>query len=229
MVLERDINKPYGHQKKVYWICKCDCGNIVSVDSHSLLSGNTCSCGCLQKERTSEAHRLNLINQKFGRLTVIKPVKNITEKSGAVRTAWLCRCECGNEVVVKTINLRNGDTKSCGCIYSKGEYIIQSILENNNIKYKKEYSFSDLLTENGYPMRFDFAILNEDTTIKKLIEFQGRQHYENGEWSNSISLEQRKIRDNMKQEYCLQHNIPLLIIPYWDINKINIQYLLEEK
>lgn len=228
LVLERDISKPSGHQKSVYWLCKCDCGNIISTTSYHLISGNTCSCGCLQKERTSEACRLDLTNQKYGKLTVIKPAESIKEKSGTVRSAWLCKCDCGKEVIVKTINLRSGDTKSCGCLYSKGEYIIQKLLENNNILYKKEYSFSDLITSKGYPMRFDFAILDNKGSVKKLIEFQGRQHYEDGEWSNSISLKERQARDKKKKEYCLKNNIPLLVIPYWEINNINIDYLIKE-
>lgn len=35
--------------KKTYWECKCDCGNIVSVRSDCLKDGNTKGCGCLQK------------------------------------------------------------------------------------------------------------------------------------------------------------------------------------
>lgn len=55
----------------------------------------------------------NLMNQKFGKLTVKK--RNGSNKQG--RALWLCNCECGNkdiEVVGKY--LLNGDTKSCGCI-----------------------------------------------------------------------------------------------------------------
>ena len=40
--------------RHILWKCKCDCGNIVLVSGHDLVSGHTKSCGCLQKERTSE-------------------------------------------------------------------------------------------------------------------------------------------------------------------------------
>lgn len=36
--------------RQFMWLCKCDCGNVVSVRGYSLRSGNTQSCGCLQKE-----------------------------------------------------------------------------------------------------------------------------------------------------------------------------------
>lgn len=55
--------------------------------------------------------RLDLSGQKFGRLTAIK-----SADGKAHQAAWLCVCECGNERVVLTGNLRSGHTKSCGCI-----------------------------------------------------------------------------------------------------------------
>ena len=56
------------------------------------------------------AKRLDLTGQRFGRLTALAPAANV---SG--RTAWLCRCSCGQELVVETARLRSGHTKSCGC------------------------------------------------------------------------------------------------------------------
>ena len=54
--------------------------------------------------------KLDLKGQKFGRLTVLEPAEN-----AGGRTAWLCRCDCGKKIVVKTCHLRDGHTKSCGC------------------------------------------------------------------------------------------------------------------
>ena len=38
--------------RQYMWTCKCDCGNVVSIRGYSLRSGNTQSCGCIQKETT---------------------------------------------------------------------------------------------------------------------------------------------------------------------------------
>ena len=57
---------------------------------------------------------LNLEGRKFGRLTVLCKAAN---KNG--KTAWLCACDCGSFGVFKTMNLRAGDTASCGCIPCK--------------------------------------------------------------------------------------------------------------
>ena len=54
----------------------------------------------------------DLTGQKFGRLTVISRAENAD--CGKVR--WICKCDCGAEVVVRGGNLRNGHTASCGCL-----------------------------------------------------------------------------------------------------------------
>ena len=53
----------------------------------------------------------DMTGMKFGRLTVVK--ESGRDKHG--NTLWLCKCECGNETIVKGSNLRNGRTTSCGC------------------------------------------------------------------------------------------------------------------
>ena len=58
---------------------------------------------------------IDLTGRKFGRLTVIK--FSHINKHG--RSMWLCQCSCGGPSSLKVINgfsLKNGDTKSCGCI-----------------------------------------------------------------------------------------------------------------
>ena len=55
---------------------------------------------------------LDLTNQIFGRLTVIERAAN--SKCGHVQ--WLCKCECGNTIITETGSLRQGHTKSCGCL-----------------------------------------------------------------------------------------------------------------
>ena len=61
--------------------------------------------------------RQDLTGQKFGRLTVIE--FSHRERHGFERTYihWRCICECGNETVVRAGNLKQGTTKSCGCLH----------------------------------------------------------------------------------------------------------------
>ena len=53
------------------WKCQCDCGNIINTTTNHLNSGHTQSCGCLQRERTSETTFINLTGKKFGLLTAL--------------------------------------------------------------------------------------------------------------------------------------------------------------
>lgn len=52
----------------------------------------------------------DISGQKFNRLTAIEYAGS--SSSGAT---WLCECECGNSIVATAVNLRSGNTQSCGC------------------------------------------------------------------------------------------------------------------
>lgn len=85
---------------------------------------------------------IDLTGQKFGRLTVTKRAEN---KNG--RVAWLCVCECGNELITTTDNLRSGDTQSCGC-YNK-ERTIQTH-QKHGLRYKKLYAIHQSIKARCY-------------------------------------------------------------------------------
>lgn len=53
----------------------------------------------------------NLLDRRFDRLAVIGRASN--SPGGTAR--WMCRCDCGKEVVVLGTHLRSGHTHSCGC------------------------------------------------------------------------------------------------------------------
>lgn len=64
---------------------------------------------------------IDLEGKTFGRLTVLQRSHPmfLNLSSGHRETWWLCRCECGNEVDVRSKSLRDGDTTSCGCVHSE--------------------------------------------------------------------------------------------------------------
>lgn len=55
--------------------------------------------------------REDLTDKQFEHLTVIKQLESING-----RRVWLCKCKCGNEITVKGVYLKTGETTSCGCI-----------------------------------------------------------------------------------------------------------------
>ncbi len=214
-VLWRGKTDKFGH---IFWICKCDCGNIVEVNGDSLIRNHTQSCGCLHREKMHETVFKDLSGKKFGKLTPINYfIKNY-------KTMWYCKCDCGNETIVQGSNLINSHTQSCGCIaYSIGESNIAKILKDNNIKYYSEYTFNDLPKR-----RYDFYL--PDLNIA--IEFDGPQHKTkaSGCWNQSEEEYQQAIkRDKEKNEYCLKNNIPLYRIPYEYRDKLTLELLTDEK
>ena len=92
-----------GKSRKVLWKCICDCGTHRNVQTWSLTSGVSSSCGCKNK--------LNLIGKKFGKLTVIR--LSCDDICGG--TSWVCLCDCGNETTITRASLTSGNSKSCGC------------------------------------------------------------------------------------------------------------------
>jgi hypothetical protein len=60
----------------------------------------------------------NLEGKKFGRLTVLEQAG----RDKSYNVIWRCRCDCGNEAIVNGHYLRQGKTKSCGCLYLKNHH-----------------------------------------------------------------------------------------------------------
>lgn len=56
----------------------------------------------------------NLSGKTFGKLTVLYRSDNHVDSKGHKRAMWKCRCDCGNETIVSTTNLKSGNIKSCG-------------------------------------------------------------------------------------------------------------------
>jgi hypothetical protein len=57
-----------------------------------------------------------MIGRKFHRLTVIGHAGDFIARDKSFRIQYQCRCACGTLVTAQGINLRNGNTKSCGCL-----------------------------------------------------------------------------------------------------------------
>lgn len=75
---------------------------------------------------------LNLIRQKFGKLTIIEQ----SRKNKWGNYLWLCRCDCGKETIVAGGNLKSGSTKSCGCLQKE---IVTKHGHNTRTKVSRNY------------------------------------------------------------------------------------------
>lgn len=110
---------------------------------------------------------------------------------------------------------------------SRGEIKIEEILTQAGLNFKEEYTFPDLLSSNGRPLRFDFAVFDDNDDLDFLIEYQGIQHYEpKSKFGGLSGLRKQQYNDMKKREYCKKHHIPLLLIPYWDEGRIDYDYIM---
>lgn len=205
-------------------------------------SGNTKSCGCGKydglKQHNKQQTEATLIpaNTKFGKLTILEAIGYKPQYTGATKNRmwYKCKCDCGNICEVSGNQLKNGHTISCGsCLCSKGEFTIEQLLLENNILFNKEVILPELVKETGRKLRFDFAIYNQEGQIKRLVEFDGRQHLTGPDtdyWGRTTdTLESIKERDEIKNNFCLSHNYSLVRIPYTKLETITIEDLLGNK
>ena len=110
---------------------------------------------------------------------------------------------------------------------SRGEIKIEEILQQAGLNFTEEYSFPDLISSSGRPLRFDFAVFDDNDNLDFLIEYQGIQHYlPKSKFGGFSGLRKQQYNDLMKREYCRKHNIILIAIPYTDENKINYDYIM---
>lgn len=114
----------------------------------------------------------------------------------------------------------------CGNNY-RGEIKISEVLENNNIDYIPQKRFKDC--RNLQPLPFDFYLLNYNVCI----EYDGEGHYEpidfkgKGKEEAQKDYETRVKHDKIKTQYCLDNNIKLIRIPYWEFD--NIENILKQE
>lgn len=115
------------------------------------------------------------------------------------------------------------DGKRCPhCKKSTGEIRIIEYLKKNNINFNAEYVITNI--EGVQYLRFDFYIKD----FNLMIEYDGQQHFKPVEkFGGQEAFEKTKYRDSIKNKYCLDNNINLIRIPYWDYK--NIEKILNNK
>ena len=211
------LNRAYPNTKSgnARWHCICDCGKECDVVGTNLKSGHTKSCGCNIKIHMSKVGKQQGFNniekidgQTFGKLTVIKRIYDSEQH----KYKCLCECECGGEIIVAADKLKSGHTKSCGCLTSYGESLINQYLTSHNYIFKSQVTFNDLVNpKTNRKLRFDFGIYNKQGDLLTIVEFNGKQHYLT---DAPFYSEEGVYRDQLKINYCKQNNILLLIIKY---------------
>jgi hypothetical protein len=204
---------------------KCEDGDWYtwSISPSNLLVGKGLCPKCSVKAGGAEEFKRKVFKM-FGDEYIVtgEYINNDTEVRIQHNTS-----ECQHEFTVRAAQFMNLGTRCPKCTSaSRGESHIEDILKENLIPYDTQYIFKDCKFKQ--PLRFDFAVFKDldKTDIKYMIEYQGEQHYSPQRF-NGISQEkadknykENVIKDKIKVDYCKKNNIELLIIPYWERNKL---------
>ena len=130
LTVVRKAPKGIGGRRAVY---RCDCGVEKNLAIKEVRRGKVLSCGCLRGEDVN-------IGETFGRLKVVACVGSNDQR----RRMWECHCECGFSKIVSSQGLREGTTKSCGClfhgmcdspVYNSWSGMKRRCLDQNNPEY----------------------------------------------------------------------------------------------
>lgn len=103
-----------GPKKNLKYHVRCECGTTRRIAPRELNGGYTKSCGCLRRElKIAEGNaRLFIgVGTKISRWTILEELAPRNE-----RRRWLAKCDCGTIKEVRNEQLRNGTSRSCGCL-----------------------------------------------------------------------------------------------------------------
>ena len=227
---ELDLRKK--HRYGLFICPKCN-RPIMKAKISTVKSGYSKQCfECRNKQnlehckQMQENRKIDLTGQVFGKLTALYPIE---EQGPNHATFWMCQCSCESKTIIPVAlnHLRTGHTTSCGCIQSKGEEKVGKILSELNIKYKKQYKFSNCTNPStNKQLPFDFYLPEYNCCI----EYDGEQHFGQNfrGWFTKDVQKEIQHRDSIKNNFCQENKIKLIRIPYYDLDKIDKQYLLHK-
>lgn len=161
-------------------ICRCDCGNITEVFSQNFSKTN--SCGCIRKEKKTFVPFS--VDDRFGNLTIkeILPHKN-----------YLCICDCENIIVVYHYSLKDGSTRSCGCLKGLKKSKIATVVSDLAIGTIHDFLFVSEAAELWNVSSFAIRDRIRQMKLRDSINFYTqkgwiRQHIGSNNWLISKSM-----------------------------------------
>lgn len=197
-----------GSKPRTYCRCRSKDDDEVIVRADALQSGLTKS----MKGAGKAGKMADIKGMKFGLLATVEPTSKRASNGSVI---WRCLCDCGNPeyVEVPENQLSRGHTLSCGCRHqSKWEMFINDYLSLLNVKFYPQKRFVDCKNKKQSDMLpFDFYL--PDYNI--CIEYDGEHHFRPIDaWGGYDKFLITRENDNIKNQYCKEHNIILLRLPY---------------
>jgi hypothetical protein len=208
----------------------CSCGESWTTNLGNFLKGHRCGKG---KNCTGRSfgngwkHSFEYVQKFFED----RKCKLLATEYESARTKMPYECQCGRLSKITFDNFQKGHRcGNCWGYNSRGEQAVEDCLVDLGLVHvlDKTESNADVFTpqfrfvtsEANHLSKYDFGI--KGSIYTGVIEYQGQQHY----WSVNYfakaknSLKSNITRDYKKLMFCLQHKIPILVIPYWDLDRV---------
>jgi hypothetical protein len=130
---------------------------------------------------------------------------------------WRCKRNQTHKWRASAHNRVGNDSGCPTCNESKGEIAIRRYLRDKKLRYKSQHRVRGV-------GRFDFATKTDGFAV---IEYHGEQHYRPCAFGSSKpnagvkNLFDNVRRDRKKEQWCRENKIPMLVIPYWDYERVS--------
>jgi predicted RNA-binding Zn-ribbon protein involved in translation (DUF1610 family) len=173
---------------------KSDCNHIWSKSAHELMGGVGCpSCS---GHTVSDKNRLSIINPHVVKYFKDKDIAETHSYSSNIKAQMVCP-DCGFErkMRISEINSQGFKCSKCGDGTSVSERFLKNILMKLNVDFTQQYNIEN--------RRYDFYI----SSLKCIIELNGRQHYEKVDYFHHCNFEKQKEIDDNKEKLAMK-NIP---------------------
>ncbi len=185
-VLSRYKNrKSKSGRTEVMWLCKCDCGNIVSLRGVSLRNGNTISCGCYRKECSSQRMHSNNTIHGFGGTRIYK-----------IWQAMIDRCENENNKKYKNYGARG--IKVCEDWHDVRKFAEWAFSNGYKDDLTIERLDNNLDYESSNCVWADRYVQNNHTSRNHMITYQGKTQTM-AQWSKETGLPYSTIKSRLNK------------------------------
>ena len=196
---------PYINSSTYIYYYHRDCGKVSKIVPNSFLRGTRCIYCYGNPTLTNQEFKKRVNKLSYGQIYV-------DDKSTYVNTFTLVKLHCKNcnryWYVTPSNFYDNPRCKYCNSLTS-GERAIKYYLEKHEIEHIIPYAIK--IENERVPYRLDFYL----PKLKVAIEYNGLQHYKPIDYFGGIRQYKKQIEhDKKKGEWCKNHNVKLLIIPY---------------
>ena len=152
---------------------------------------------------------IDITGQRFGRLTAIKLIPKEERTWSNKERAWLCKCDCGNEIIVRQRSLRSARmTKSCGCLRKIDAFLATTTVKDLTEEYLLKFNDFDKFLFIHRSITHTINLINIDIlNYKEYIEY----FYYQNQFNKLYSFGKKQERLNVFYDWAkpsIDHIIP---------------------